>query len=92
MRRRVSGPAGRANKHGRVSMVASAFSTVTPTLKELARPAGAARLNFIDFNPDVPASGPGVLAPVVVMHGLLGSARNFHGWGSKLVQVNPTDQ
>lgn len=62
------------------------FTTSAPTT--LARPAGAARLNAIDFNPAVPASGPNALTPVVIMHGLLGNSRNFQGWGAKLVKVS----
>lgn len=62
------------------------FTTSAPTT--LARPAGAARLNAIDFNPAVPAGGPNALTPVVIMHGLLGNSRNFQGWGAKLVKVS----
>lgn len=79
---------GTVVNHRRTTMVTSIFSTsAPPTWNKLARPAEAARLNFIDFNPSVPATGPGVLTPVVVMHGLLGNSRNFQGWGSKLVKV-----
>ncbi|CAM9659341.1 unnamed protein product [Ascophyllum nodosum] len=59
-------------------------SSAMPTT--IARPAGAAKLNRIDFNPDVRVSGPGASTPVVIMHGLLGNSRNFQGWGAKLVK------
>ncbi|CAM9796001.1 unnamed protein product, partial [Choristocarpus tenellus] len=56
------------------------------------RPATAARLNFIDFNPDTPAMGDGVSTPIIVMHGLLGNARNFQGWGLKLLKILERDR
>lgn len=68
-------------------VAASAISTAPPAAPPLVRPAGAAKLNFIDCNPGVRTAGPGALTPVVIMHGLLGNARNFQGWGAKLVKV-----
>ncbi|CAM9509277.1 unnamed protein product [Chrysoparadoxa australica] len=41
----------------------------------------AARLGSICFNPDVPLTDA---TPVIVMHGLLGNAKNFQGIGTKL--------
>eukprot|EP00903_Cladosiphon_okamuranus_P008641 g8285.t1 len=61
---------------------ASAALSSAATQQSVVRPAGAAKLESIDFNPNASST----LTPVVIMHGLLGNSRNFQGWGSKLVK------
>ncbi|CAB1112799.1 unnamed protein product [Ectocarpus sp. CCAP 1310/34] len=68
-------------RSGGPCMSANAAVLSSSTKQQLARPAGAAKLESIDFNPSASSSS---FAPVVIMHGLLGNSRNFQGWGTKL--------
>ncbi|CBN78297.1 conserved unknown protein [Ectocarpus siliculosus] len=70
-------------RSGGPSMSAGAAVLSSSTKKKVARPAGAAKLESIDFNPSASSSS---FTPVVIMHGLLGNSRNFQGWGAKLVK------
>eukprot|EP00752_Nemacystus_decipiens_P005633 g5097.t1 len=65
-----------------LQMQASAALSTSATRQPVLRPPDAAKLESIDFNPNANSA----LAPVVIMHGLLGNSRNFQGWGSKLVK------
>lgn len=65
-------------------MKASAALSSAAICEPVVRPAGAAKLESIDFNPNASSA----LTPVVIMHGLLGNSRNFQGWGSKLVKAS----
>ncbi|CAM9828138.1 unnamed protein product [Ectocarpus sp. 12 AP-2014] len=70
-------------RSGLPRMSASAAVLSSSTKQHFARPAGAAKLESIDFNPSASSSS---FTPVVIMHGLLGNSRNFQGWGAKLVK------
>ncbi|CAM9556430.1 unnamed protein product [Ectocarpus sp. 13 AM-2016] len=74
-------------RSGGPRMSASAAVLSSSTKQQVARPAGAAKLESIDFNPSASSSS---FTPVVIMHGLLGNSRNFQGWGAKLVKASNT--
>lgn len=60
------------------------FASTAKRQQQVARPAGAAKLEGIDFNPNASDA----LTPVVIMHGLLGNSANFRGWGNNLVKAS----
>jgi len=74
----------RISSDGRVNLPRMTSASTAKRQQQVVRPAGAARLESIDFNPNA----SDVLTPVVIMHGLLGNSANFRGWGTKLVQAS----